>query len=148
MAKAFSVASWNVEHFRNKGLSKADRIVFMADQKPDVLAIYEVEGSEVWRELLNALPRYSFFITEGGNTQEILVGIGPEVTGFLTQKVEFQSGNLFMRPGAFLTVRAHGVEYSLLFLHVASWPEARGARVPALRPSCRRVVSAAGRARR
>ena len=126
MAKAFSVASWNVEHFKNKGPSNAQRIAFLAEQKPDVLGIYEVEGSEVWREVVEAFPRYSFFITEGSNTQEILVGIGPTVTGFLTQKVEFQSGNVFMRPGAFLTVQAHGERYSLLFLHVASWPQARG----------------------
>jgi hypothetical protein len=126
VAKAFSVASWNVEHFKNKGPSNAERLEFLAGQKPDVIAIYEVEGSEVWRELIDKFPRYSFFITEGSNTQEILVGIGPGVTGFLTQKIEFQSGISAMRPGAFLTVRAHGEEYALLFLHVASWPEARG----------------------
>src|ERR1700742_819558 len=104
MAKALSVASWNVEHFKNKGATNAQRIQFLADQKPDVLAIYEVEGSEVWQELMDALPRYSFFITEGDNTQEILVGIGPGVTGFLTQKIAFQGGISAMRPGAFLTV--------------------------------------------
>jgi len=126
MAKAFSVASWNVEHFKNSGPSNAERLAFLAEQKPDVIGLYEVEGAEVWRELMDALPRYSFFITEGQNTQEILVGIGPGITGFLTQKVEFQSGISAMRPGAFLTVRAEEQQYSLLFLHVASWPEARG----------------------
>jgi hypothetical protein len=126
MAKAFSVASWNVEHFQDKEGRNDKRIAFLREQQPDVLAIYEVEGKEVWRQLMQKLPGYSFFITEGRNTQEILVGIGPGVTGFLTQRTEFNEGNVFMRPGSLLTVRADGEDYALLFLHVASWPDAGG----------------------
>jgi exonuclease III len=126
MAKAFSVASWNVEHMKDADPRNAARMQFLADQRPDVLALYEVEGKEVWREVTSAFPKYSFFITEGQNTQEILVGIGPRVTGFLTQKVEFAGRNAYMRPGAFLTVRAAGTTYSLLFLHVASDNDPRG----------------------
>jgi hypothetical protein len=85
-----------------------------------------VEGKQVWREVMAAFPKYSFFITEGQNTQEILIGIGPRVTGFLTQKVEFTGRNAYMRPGAFLTVRAGDTDYSLLFLHVASDNDPRG----------------------
>ena len=126
MAKAFSVASWNIEHMQDADPRNAGRMKFLADQKPDVLALYEVEGKQVWREVMAAFPKYSFFITEGQNTQEILVGIGPRVTGFLTQKVEFQGRDAFMRPGAFLTVRVGDVNYSLLFLHLASMTDARG----------------------
>ena len=126
MAKAFSVASWNVEHMKDADPRNAARMQFLADQRPDVLALYEVEGREVWREVMAAFPKYSFFITEGANTQEILVGIGPRVTGFLTQKVEFAGRNAYMRPGAFLTVRTAGTSYSLLFLHVASDNDPRG----------------------
>jgi hypothetical protein len=126
MAKAFSVASWNVEHFKNRGPSNAERIAFLAEQQPDVAAIYEAEGSEVWRELMDAMPNYSFFITEGQNTQEILLGTAPGATAFVTQKIEFQSRDTFMRPGAFLTVRVAGEDYGLLFLHVASMPDPRG----------------------
>jgi hypothetical protein len=126
MAKAFSVASWNVEYFQNREPQNEARIAFLADQRPDVIAIYEAEGAEVWRELMDAFPRYSFFITEGTNTQEILLGIGPQVTGFVTQKVEFQARDAYMRPGAFLTVRAKDTNYSMLFLHVASMRDPRG----------------------
>lgn len=126
MAKAFSVASWNVEHFQNREPQNEGRIAFLAEQKPDVIAIYEAEGAEVWRELMDGFPRYSFFITEGVNAQEILLGIGPRVTGFVTQKLEFQARDAYMRPGAFLTVRAGGATYSLLFLHVASMRDPRG----------------------
>lgn len=126
MAKAFSVVSWNCEHWKNKDPRNAARVEFLASQKADVIALYEVEGREVWRSVMDGLPGYSFFITEGQNTQEILVGIGPDTTAFLTQRIEFQSRDAFMRPGAFLTVRADGADYSLLFLHLASMPDARG----------------------
>jgi hypothetical protein len=126
MAKAFSVASWNVEHMGDGDPRNPTRMEFVAKQRPDVLALYEVEGRNVWREVMAAFPKYSFFITEGQNTQEILVGIGPRVTGFLTQRVEFQSRDAFMRPGAFLTVKAGEHNYSLLFLHLASMTDARG----------------------
>lgn len=126
MAKAFSVVFWNCEHWKDKDPRNAARIDFLASQKADVIALYEVEGREVWRSVMDGLKRYSFFITEGQNTQEILVGIGPKVTAFLTQRIEFQSRDAFMRPGAFLTVRADGTDYSLLFLHLASMPDARG----------------------
>lgn len=126
MAKAFSVAAWNVEHFGDRATQNPGRLAFLAEQRPDVIAIFEAEGKEVWRELMERFPRYSFFITEGQNAQEILLGIGPSVTGFLTQRVEFSSRDTYMRPGAFLTVRAHEADYALLFLHVASMRDARG----------------------
>jgi Endonuclease/Exonuclease/phosphatase family len=126
VAKALAVASWNCEHWHDGDPRNKDRIEFLAAQKADVLTIYEVEGAEVWRDVMSGLPGYSFFITEGQNTQEVLVGIAPGVTAFLTQKVEFQSRDAYMRPGAFLTARAAGVDYSFLFLHVASMPDARG----------------------
>ena len=126
MAKAFSVVSWNCEHWKDKDPRNAARIGFLAEQDADVIALYEVEGPEVWRAVMEGLPGYSFFITEGQNTQEILVGIAPGLTAFLTQKIEFQSRDAFMRPGAFLTVRADGTDYSMLFLHLASMTDARG----------------------
>jgi hypothetical protein len=126
MPKAFSVASWNCEHWKDGDPRNRHRIEFIAAQRPDVLALYEVEGAEVWRDLMSGLPRYSFFITEGQNTQEILVGIGPGITAFLTQKIEFQSRDSYMRPGALVTVRQDGRDCSLLFMHVASMDDPRG----------------------
>jgi endonuclease/exonuclease/phosphatase family metal-dependent hydrolase len=126
MAKAFSVVSWNCEHWKEGDPRNADRVGLLASQEADVIALYEVEGKEVWRSVMDGLPGYSFFITEGQNTQEILVGIGPDTTAFLTQKIEFQSRDAFMRPGALVTVRADGNDYSMLFLHLASMTDARG----------------------
>lgn len=120
MAKAFSVASWNVEHFKNKD-SKVERVVkFLDKQNPDVFALYEVEGAEVFSELTTKMPGYAFHITEGPQTQEILVGAKKTLTSFFTQKLEFKAGNQFLRPGALLTVTVAGKNYPILFLHTKS----------------------------
>ena len=39
------------------------------------------------------MPDYNFFVTEGAETQEILVGISSGHTGFVTQRTEFKAGN-------------------------------------------------------
>jgi hypothetical protein len=59
MAKAFSVASWNVEHFKSQGVSSRveDVVELLAEQRPDVFALYEVEGKEVFDALTTLMPR-------------------------------------------------------------------------------------------
>jgi exonuclease III len=120
MAKLFSVASWNVEHFKDD-LSRVGRVVqFLKDQNPDVFALYEVEGKHVFNELTARMPNYNCHITEGQQTQEILIGARNTLTAFFTQKLEFKSGNTYLRPGALLTLTVAGVHYPLLFLHTKS----------------------------
>jgi len=120
MAKAFTVASWNVEHFK-ADRQRVERIVqFLSSQSPDVFALYEVEGKEVFESLVAMMPDYHFHITEGPQTQEILVGARSTVTAFFTQKLEFKSGNTYLRPGALLTVTVGDVYYPVLFLHTKS----------------------------
>ena len=78
MAKLFSVASWNVEHFKGDGPDSArvDRVVaFLAEQKPDIFGMFEVEGKTVFETLVQRMPNYTFQITEGQQTQEILIGV-------------------------------------------------------------------------
>lgn len=126
MAKAFSVASWNVEHFRNEG-SRPDRVIqFIEEQEPDVFALYEVEGREVFPDLVARMPRYSFFITEGAQVQEILVGVCPHLTAFFTQRTEFKSGDTYLRPGSLLTITRDEVHYPLLFMHMRSGGDPKG----------------------
>lgn len=132
MAKAFSVLSWNVEHF---GAAKAGQppkkpigpvIQKIADQNADVVAIYEVESAAVFSEVTAKMPNHSFHITEGPQTQEILIGHKKTLTAFFTQKVEFRSGVTVLRPGALLTLTISGVSYCLLFLHLKSLTDPRG----------------------
>jgi hypothetical protein len=133
MAKAFSVVSWNVEHFgaTDKGKSKPRKPVrpiidYLADQHADVIGVYEVVGKVVFTDITDAMPDYQFFITEGPETQEILVGAKKSLTAFFTQKVVFKSGQATLRPGALLTVKVDGTPYSLLFLHLKSLTVPKG----------------------
>jgi endonuclease/exonuclease/phosphatase family metal-dependent hydrolase len=126
MAKAFSVASWNVEHFKDDP-GRIDRVVnFLKNQNPDVIGLYEVEGAEVFNVVTAKFPGFTFQITEGPQTQEILVGFRSTLSVFITQKLEFKSGTTHMRPGLLATVTVAGKPYSLLFLHLASSDEPRG----------------------
>lgn len=120
MAKALRVASWNVEHFKDDP-GRAERVLgLLKAAKPDVFALYEVEGKGVFDPLVNAFPGYQFHITEGAQVQEILVGVKGGITGFFSQRLEFQISQVSLRPGSLLTVTVAGVNYSLLFLHTKS----------------------------
>lgn len=128
MAKAFSVASWNVEHFGDsKNIHKInDCIQFMADQNPDIFAVYEVKSSRVFRPFMEAMPNHQFFITEGEQTQEIMVGVKKSMQAYITQKVEFKSGQAALRPGVLVTIFLEGQYYPLLFLHLKSMNDPKG----------------------
>ena len=126
MAKAFTLVSWNIEHFKNQGSRVADVVALLSSMNPDIFALYEVEGKDVFGALVQQMPGYSFHITEGPQVQEILVGVRGGLTAFFTQRVEFKSGNQSLRPGALLTVTIDTVNYSLLFLHTKSGPDPIG----------------------
>ncbi|MEM7425154.1 MAG: endonuclease/exonuclease/phosphatase family protein [Pseudomonadota bacterium] len=133
MAKAFSILVWNVEHFGAKDKKKkkpkkpvAPIVKAIADVNADVVAIIEVRSSLVAAPLMEAMPNHFFFITEGEQMQEILVGIRKTLPAFVTQKNEFQAGQTTLRPGLLVTPVVDEVPYPLLFLHVKSAPDPRG----------------------
>lgn len=132
MAKAFSILSWNVEHFGAAAPGMPPKkpvgpiIDLIAKQNADVLAIYEVTGATVFHEVTTRMPTHSFHITEGPQTQETLIGVRKTLTAFFTQRVEFNSGVSVLRPGALLTITIDGVNYCLLFLHLKSLTDPRG----------------------
>jgi len=121
MKKVISVLSWNVEHFKGDVQKRVDDVTNEIKKlNPDVFAIYEVEGKDVFQSFTSILTDYNFHITEGLQTQEILVGAKNNFTSFFTQKLEFKSGNQYLRPGALLTLTIDNQNYSLLFLHTKS----------------------------
>jgi hypothetical protein len=126
MAKAFSVASWNVRHFRDDPTRVGKVVEFLKLQDPDLFALYEVTGGELFTTMTEEFPDYTFQITEGPQTQEILAGVRNTLTTFITQRVEFKAGVTVMRPGQLVTITLDGVYYSLLFLHLASSTQPRG----------------------
>ncbi len=133
MAKAFSVVSWNVQHFgaidkkKKKPKKPIKPIVdYLASHSADVVAVYEVVGSVVWDTVLQKMQDYQWHITEGPQSQEILIGVKKSITSFFTQKIEFKSGQSTLRPGALLTVTKADKIYPLLFLHLKSLTEPKG----------------------
>lgn len=133
MAKAFSVASWNVEHFgaTNKFSNQPKKpiepiIKFLAKQSADVIGVYEVVGRVVFEHMVQTMPGYQFHITEGPQSQEILIGVKKSFTSFFTQKIEFKSGAAMLRPGALLTLHIEDENYPLLFLHLKSLSVPKG----------------------
>lgn len=126
MAKAFSVVSWNVEHFHGVPARVNCIVAELEKVNPDVIALYEVTGKEVFAQLTSKFPGYTFQITEGPQSQEILVGVRNTISAFITQKLTFKAGTTHMRPGQLLTITMDDETYSLLFLHLASGTKPRG----------------------
>ena len=130
MGKVFSVASWNVEHFKratDPDRNRVQRVArFVAGNDggpsaiPDIFALYEVEGKEVYQDFMNEFPNHRFHMTEGKQTQEVFIGVHRKFQTFTTQRLEFKTGREHLRPGLLLAVRAGGVDYALLFLHIKS----------------------------
>lgn len=83
-------------------------------------------SSVVYQTVVDKMPGYSWHITEGPQSQEIMVGVKKNMTAFFTQKTGFQSGQSTLRPGALLTVKVGEKHYPLLFLHLKSLTVPRG----------------------
>lgn len=120
MAKLFSFASWNVEHFVNDPDRVTENIQFIQQHNPDVFAILEVEGSQVFFDFVDLMPTHNFFITEDLSKMEILVGVNRQFTAFVTQRQQFKSKIPTLRPGALVTLTINNDYYSILFLHMKS----------------------------
>ena len=130
MAKAFSIVSWNVEHFKGDP-ARVKRVVDFLNHKnggnkPDIFALYEIKASKVYSALVNKMSGYTFHITEGPQNQEILLGVKSDITALFSQKQEFKTGNTYLRPGALLSVHKDSKDYALLFLHLKSMTDAAG----------------------
>jgi endonuclease/exonuclease/phosphatase family metal-dependent hydrolase len=131
MARLFSIASWNVEHFKGEDTDapRVERVIdFLALQKPDIFALFEVEGKQVFDVLTTKMPDYFFQITEGLQTQQILVGVRKTLNPLplVSQRTEFRSGTTHMRPGQLVSLKVNDKKYAILFLHLASGVDPRG----------------------
>ena len=98
MPKVFSVASWNVEHFTGDTKTSKARVKRVAEfisgkdggpaSVPEVFALYEVEGKDVYKEFMKTFPDHRFHLTEGKQTQEIFVGVHKNLQTFSTQRLD------------------------------------------------------------
>src|SRR5688500_17267931 len=125
----FSFMSWNVEHFRatpDTQMRSARVAAHIRAQDPDVFGLFEVETLDVIQLMQFEFPDYTFGITDGPQSQEILIGWrnGTFEQASFTQKREFDAHNEHLRPGALLSGRMGTVYYNLLYLHTDSGPDA------------------------
>ena len=139
--KPLKIMTWNIEHFNGRGgikkSTKAQRknrvkrvIEYILLEDPDVFGISEVTSSEVYEIFTRHLPGYSFHITDGDQSMEILIGVKDGFTSFFRQKDQFKRNNIYLRPGALLTLRIEDIHIPILFTHLksASTPEGFGLR--------------------
>ena len=122
MSKLFSFASWNVEHFANNKERIKENVQFIMGSNPDVFAVFEVEGKDVFGSFVEFMPTHNFFITEDLSRMSTLVGVNRRLTAFITQRQKFKSEIPTLRPGALVTLTINDEHYSILFLHMKSSP--------------------------
>lgn len=131
------IISWNIEHFNGHGgkdiknkqarLNRVEKVCrVLASEDPDIFSLSEVEGKDVYNKMTRILPNYSFYLTEGRQIQEILVGVKHGITAFFSQRNEFKRSNPNLRPGALLTVAIEGQDIPILFTHLKSMPSPEG----------------------
>jgi len=127
MKKVFSILSWNIEHLKDSP-SRVDAVVkYIRKWDPDVFGLFEIEGKQVFKMMVEHFPQYSLFITEGQQSQEILVACRRTFNAItFQQKREFDTGNPKLRPGALLSFEKDGRLYGALFLHTDSGTDAVG----------------------
>lgn len=134
---SLSILSWNIEHFNGVGgIDKKNKAARQNRVKKvvnlikcfnvDVFGLLEIEIKDVHEEITKEFKNYSFHLTEGPQSQEILIGVRSGVTTFFTQRSEFKKNNPYLRPGALLTVTKNGVHIPILFVHLKSLPSPEG----------------------
>lgn len=131
------IMTWNIEHFSGHEArdarapaARANRlkevIDFIVAEQPDVFGISEVTSGFVYEQMVAAFPRHTFHITTGDQSQEILIGVRDGLGSFFTQKDEFKRNNIYLRPGALLTVHDGTIHVPILFVHLKSLPDPEG----------------------
>ena len=120
---AITFLSWNVRHFRGdeNRAQEVSRLVSSFD--PDIFGLLEFKAKAVMRTLMfNSFPAYDFAVTDSKMGTEITVGWKRSrfQQAIWTQKREFLSGNINLRPGGLLSINENGVLYNFLFLHTDS----------------------------
>ncbi len=122
----FSILSWNIEHFKGNEARVKKAADHIKQFDPDVFGLLEIENMDVLNLMKDHFPDYNFNITDGPETQEILVSYRQDKFDQVafTQKREFKAYNPYLRPGALLTLRSGSIYYNILFLHMDSGTDA------------------------
>lgn len=100
--REIKVFVWNVRHLNFDPVRIARIAAFIAQHEPDMFAILEVKETEVAHEFMKHFPGFSFTITEGVGSMEVLVG-HKNLTTVSYELEEFQENNPNIRSGNFIT---------------------------------------------
>lgn len=117
-----SVLAWNIKKFGNNR-SEADLkeiVCYIQEYNPDIITLFELVGNQGYRFVEENFPDHIFYMTYGQQSQEMMIGVRRNLKAFFTQKDEFQSGDIHLRPGALVTVTQGNIPYNFLFLHLKS----------------------------
>ena len=124
MARLFSFASWNIEHFTGRK-ERFDRVVEVLNENgpPDVFGIFEVQSSiKVYSEFTAGMSSHQFFITVTPESPlDTLIGVNRKFTAYYEQRNELTAGMPSLRPGALVSLAIAGNNYTLLFLHLKAF---------------------------
>ena len=128
MPNRFSIVSWNIKNFTEGTAKEAKVVDHLKSMNPDVFGLLEVVGKDAWKVFYKEFPNHDMFITEGEQSQEILVGVHKDFRCFFTQRDEFKTGRTHLRPGPFVALQPKNSQehYVLLFLHLKSMKDPEG----------------------
>lgn len=114
-----SLLFWNVHNLRNE--QHASQITeYIKKVDPDIFALAEVVGPPAYDLISKKFPEHNFYMTYGQEAQELLVGVRRNWQTFFSQKTEFNSGNIFVRPGVLVTLSNKENPLNILFVHPKS----------------------------
>ncbi len=121
-------ASWNVRQFSDNS-ARIARVLDLLEQKdPDVFALFEVRGRDVFAGLTAGMPDHMVAITEWTDqaNMETLIGVRRDLNPFITFREEFRSKVPTLRPGTLATCRDTPIGHiGFLYVHTKSFDEPR-----------------------
>ena len=121
-------ASWNVRQFSDEP-DRIDRVLDLLQEKdPDVFALFEVRGRNVFAGLTAGMPDHMVAITEWTDqaNMETLIGVRNSLNPFITFREEFRSKVPTLRPGTLATCRNTPIGHvAFLYIHTKSFDEPR-----------------------
>lgn len=123
-----SILTWNIKRFGNNR-SKVDLkeiVQYIRHYDPDIITLFEVVGNRGYKFVEENFPDHVFYMTYGRQSQEMMIGVRRTLRAFFTQKDEFQSGDIYLRPAALVTVTQEKEPYNFLFLHLKSSDAPKG----------------------
>lgn len=119
----FSFLSWNVRQYKGSEARLLDADNLITGLDPDVFGLIEFRAKKQMRKLMfNSFPEYDFAVTDSKMGLEVIVGWKRNKfkQAIWTQKREFRSKNINLRPGGLISLNLNNHFYNLLFLHTDS----------------------------